>query len=128
MNILEIAKANFEKWQAALKSRSPEIVAELYSDDCTFLPTLSPAFKRGKKEAESYFAFFLEKRPRVKIVEERVQRMGAVSYLHSGLYDFEIDKDGARVKVEARFTYVWRREKKGGWRIIHHHSSIRPGA
>jgi len=128
MNFLDIAKANFEKWNAALQTKSPAKVAELYSDDCTFLPTLSPEFKHGKKEAELYFEHFLKKNPAGKIVDEKIQKLGEESYLHSGLYNFEIDQDGARVNVDARFTCVWRKLEGGSWNIIHHHSSVRPAA
>jgi len=32
---------------------------------------------------------------------------------------------GARSPVEARFSYVWKKEG-GSWKISHHHSSVRP--
>jgi hypothetical protein len=47
--------------------------------------------------------------------------------LHSGLYDFEVDKNGGgREIIHARFTYLWGLNKKGEWKILHHHSSIKP--
>lgn len=129
-SIYEIAKVNFNKWNNALQTKDPKIVAGLYTDDNSFLPTLSSEFKSGIDGAESYFEHFLQKNPFGKIIEEKVQPIGSVgsdSYVHSGLYDFEVGQDQDRKTVEARFTYVW--EKVGGeWKILHHHSSIKPQA
>ena len=59
MSIEEIAKKNFSDWAEALKTKDPKIMAEFYSEDATFLPTLSPDFKHGATEAEEYFVLFL---------------------------------------------------------------------
>jgi uncharacterized protein (TIGR02246 family) len=126
MEIREIARKNFELWVESLLTKDPKKVAEMYSEDNTFLPTVSGEFKHGKEAAEGYFTHYLEKNPADVIVEDAVQPLGENIYLHSGLYNFEIDKDGARTTVEARFTFVWRKESNGKWKIIHHHSSVRP--
>jgi len=128
MDILKIAQENFAKWNAALQTKDPKKVAELYAEDNTFLPTLSPDFKKGIAQAESYFVHFLEKNPNGKILSEEVQPMGENYYLHSGMYNFEIGPDGERAIAEARFSYVWRKEGNGEWKIIHHHSSLKPQA
>lgn len=128
MEIKEIARQNFEKWANALLTKDPKKVAEFYSEDNTFLPTVSGEFKHGIEGAEGYFKHFLEKNPEGKVVEEAIQALGENSYLHSGMYNFELDKDGSRSTVEARFSFVWRKEEDGNWKIIHHHSSVRPQA
>jgi hypothetical protein len=28
--------------------------------------------------------------------------------------------------VEARFTFVYSRDEEGEWKIVHHHSSLKP--
>jgi len=124
--VKEIAKENFSLWAGSLLTKDPKKVAELYSEDCTFLPTVSLEFKKGIPGAEEYFKHFLEKNPEGKIVEEVIQSISEDNYLHSGMYNFEVDKDGSRATVEARFTFVWRKEPDGKWKIIHHHSSARP--
>jgi len=43
------------------------------------------------------------------------------------MYTFELGDAGARTPVEARFSYVWRKEE-GDWKIAHHHSSVTPPA
>jgi len=126
--IQEIARKNFADWNEALLTGDPEKVAELYAEDNTFLPTMSPDFKKGKAEAEGYFVHFIEKKPIGEVTEEETQSMGEGFYSYNGFYDFEVDKDGARVIMECRFTFNLRREKNGEWKIIHHHSSEKPKA
>lgn len=126
MTFEEIAKENFVLWESSLLTRDPKKVAELYADGATFLPTVSPKFKKGKKEAEGYFVHFLEKNPEGQIIQEEVQPLGQGAYLHSGMYNFEVGEEDARSVVEARFSFVWQKEDDGKWKIIHHHSSVKP--
>jgi len=121
----KVVGENFSNWQESLLSGSPEQVAKIYDEDATFLPTLSDEFKKGRSAAEDYFSHFLEKKPVCEIVEQEVQELGKDCYLHSGMYNFEVGPKGQRQIVEARFTFVWKKDK-GEWKIIHHHSSIKP--
>ncbi len=125
-DIKEVAKNNYDKWGAALLEKDPEIVAKLYSDESTFLPTVSPDFKKGPNEAAEYFTHFLEKNPSGKIISEEIQELGPDSYLHSGLYDFEVGPPDNRQVIEARFSFVWKKNEAGEWEIVHHHSSTKP--
>ena len=61
-----------------------------------------------------------------RIVEDKIQPLGEDSYVHSGLYDFEMGHVDNREIANARFTYVWKKDKNGKWRILHHHSSLKP--
>ena len=125
----KIASENFKMWAESLLTKDPKKVAEFYSEGASFLPTVSGEFKHGKLEAEGYFHHFLEKNPEGRIVEETIQELGENSYLHSGMYNFNLDdKNGERTTVEARFTFVWQKDVNGEWKIIHHHSSVRPQA
>jgi uncharacterized protein (TIGR02246 family) len=126
MELEKIAESNFKNWAEALKTKDPKIMSGFYSEDATFLPTLSPDFKQGEAEAEGYFVHFLEKNPVASIKNQAVQELGDDAYLHSGMYDFEIGKDGEKQMVEARFSYVWKKDANGKWKIIHHHSSLKP--
>lgn len=126
MEIEKIAKENFEKWNNALLTREAKNVALLYTEEASFLPTVSPEFKTGSVEAEGYFTHFLEKNPKGEIVKDRVQQISEKSYLHSGLYNFELGPDENRQIVEARFTFLWEISESGDWMIAHHHSSVKP--
>lgn len=123
---LEIAQENFKMWNNTLLTKDAKKVAELYSEDATFHPTMSGDFKLGQEGAGDYFEHFLLKNPVGKVVEEKVQPIGDDSYLHSGLYNFEIGPTDKRETAKARFTYLWKKDKNGQWKIAHHHSSVLP--
>jgi len=122
----QTVSSNFTRWNEALLSKDPKKVAELYTEDATFLPTVSPEFKFGQKETEDYFKHFLQKDPDGKVVAEKVQTLSPSSYLHSGLYNFELGPKDDRQIVEARFTFLWVQNDVGQWKIAHHHSSVKP--
>ena len=122
----EIASRNFNLWNSALKTGNPKEVAALYITYATFLPTTSGEFKKGQYAAEEYFEYFLIKNPRCKIIQEEVQTLGLDGYLHSGMYNFEVGPVDDRQVVEARFSFIWKKNNQGEWKIIHHHSSARP--
>lgn len=122
----KIAHQNFAMWNDALLSRDAKNVAELYTSDCTFLPTVNGEFRKGQAKAEAYFHHFLEKNPCGSIVDDEVQELGRDAYLHSGHYNFELGPDNDRSVVEGRFTFIWVKDTKGNWKIAHHHSSVRP--
>lgn len=122
----EIAKKNFEHWNDMLQTKDAGKVAELYTENNTFLPTLSGEFKKGRQGATEYFHHFLEKDPYGEIIESEVQTISDKSYLHSGMYNFTVGPKDNRQTVEARFTYVWKLNDEGKWEIIHHHSSVKP--
>ncbi|MFA5188123.1 MAG: SgcJ/EcaC family oxidoreductase [Patescibacteria group bacterium] len=122
----KLAQENFNNWNEALLTGDPKKVAALYYEDTTFLPTLSEEFKIGQKGTEEYFKHFLEKNPSGEIIKDEVQTISPDNYIHSGMYNFEVGPEGKRETVEARFTFVWQKDKSGEWKIIHHHSSVKP--
>lgn len=125
--LTETAKANMSLWLETLGTKDPKKVAAIYTEDATFLPTVSGDFKRGKKGAEEYFEHFLAKNPEGEVTEEVIASMGEDAYLHCGMYTFKLDDgDGGRTTVQARFSYVWKKNGDNEWKINHHHSSVRP--
>ncbi|MDA2921860.1 hypothetical protein MYX07_01190 [Patescibacteria group bacterium AH-259-L07] len=86
----KIAQQNFSRWNEILMTGNAQEVAALYEKDATFLPTVSGEFKRGPVGAEEYFEHFIEKNPIGRIIKDEVQIISPVSYLHSGMYDFEV--------------------------------------
>ena len=122
----EIASRNFGIWNSALQAGNPKEVAALYIAEASFLPTTSGEFKKGQYSAEEYFKHFLEKNPTVEIIQEEVQTLGTDCYLHSGMYNFEVGPGDDRQVVEARFSFVWKKDDQGEWKIVHHHSSAKP--
>lgn len=125
-SIKKIAFINFSRWNNTLQTKDPKKVAALYTEDATFLPTVSAEFKKGQSGAEEYFEHFLKKNPAGKIIQDEVQTLGTDCYLHSGMYTFEVGPDDNRQIVEARFSFVWKQDNQGNWKIAHHHSSVKP--
>ncbi len=122
----KIVQQNFSRWNESFKSGSPQAVAALYAESATFLPTVSGEFKKGQAGAEEYFRHFLKKNPIGRIVEDEVQVISPDCYLHSGMYNFEVGLKDKREIVEARFSFLWKRDEQGQWKIMHHHSSVKP--
>lgn len=114
----------FEDWNAALATRDPEVVADLYAPDAVLLPTLSNTPRRDRAAIVDYFRDFLANAPQGRITDATTRHLGDVA-VHSGVYIFTLsDKAGTR-DAPARFTFVYRRDPEG-WRIIEHHSSLMP--
>jgi len=121
----KLASENMSSWLELVKSGDVDKISAMYTDDATFLPTVSGDFKRGKSGAKEYFEHFLAKNPIGKVVVEVVTPVDESSYLYSGMYNFELDTENGRSEVEARFSYFWKKVN-GEWKINHHHSSLRP--
>jgi len=126
-NSQAVAEKLFAKWNNLLQTGDKNQVAEMYSEDATFLPTLNGELKRGVQGAAEYFEHFLQKNPIGTVVEGAVQEsVDGDTIIYSGLYNFEISPDETREIVQARFTFVFQKNAQGEWKIIHHHSSLRP--
>lgn len=121
-----IAQANFKVWNDALQTGDYALVASLYStSDLSFLPTVSNDFIRDSPSTQNYFIEFLKKLPYGTITADKVQSFCEGNYLHSGMYTFSVGPAADRKQVEARFSYLWALIEKE-WKIVHHHSSVRP--
>jgi hypothetical protein len=127
---IELSRINFKKWNDALLSKDPQEVAKIYSKrHIAFLPTLSKTFIKDQEGVEKYFIHFLSKNPNGNVItgEEIIYIIDENNYTHSGFYDFEIDgARGSRIIVNARFTFGWRKNLEGEWKIVEHHSSLQP--
>lgn len=120
-----LASTNFARWEAALLTREPKSVAALYADNATLLPTMAQRVITDREGIKGYFTFFETFLPSVSMVEEHVINIAEQSYLHCGVYRFQLTVEGVKQNVDARFSMVW--QKIGSeWKIFHHHSSRFP--
>ena len=126
-DMLQIARTNFKSWNDALQTKDNAKVANHYStSSLSFLPTVSPKHITGPVETADYFKAFVARSPFGTITNDQVQTFdNGTSYLHSGLYTFDLGPVDSRQSVHARFSYVWKKEGNH-WKITHHHSSVRP--
>lgn len=114
----------FDEWDKSLQTGKPSEVAKTYTDDAILVPTMSNQVRHTHPEIENYFERFLSLSPDGRIEEQNIQIYCDVA-INSGIYAFDVIKDGQPSEIKARFTFVY--HKVGDrWLIAEHHSSGMP--
>jgi uncharacterized protein (TIGR02246 family) len=122
----EIA-ALFDQWNDTLRIGGPHDMALLYAENGVLLPTVSNEVRSNRVEIADYFEHFLKLHPRGTINEQHIEVLDANTAVNSGVYTFDLIKEGQPTFVVARYSYLY--EKVGGkWLIKSHHSSAMPEA
>lgn len=122
----EIA-ALFDEWNATLQTGGPHDMALLYAEDGVLLPTVSNDVRSNRAEIADYFEHFLQRKPRGVINEQHVDVLDWNTAVNSGVYTFDMIKDGQPTFVVARYNFIY--ERVGSkWLIKSHHSSAMPEA
>jgi len=120
-----IVEAQGQNWATALASRQPATITNLYDKDAVLLATFSDKVD-GSAEIQEYFVGLTKNEGlRVTFNEQEIRTIAPNVVSNSGLYTFAFEKDGKTVEVPARYTFVYRKTGDG-WKIMEHHSSIRP--
>ncbi len=125
LNRAQIA-ALFDRWNASLQTGDPDAVVRNYVPDAVLLPTLSDQARTSPAAIRAYFVDFLKKHPS-GVIDTRIVKIGCNMAYDVGTYTFTVDGDqpGSRVKVPARYTFIY--ENRGrDWQIVHQHSSPMP--
>lgn len=122
----EIA-ALFDRWNATIQNGGPHDVALLYAEDGVLLPTVSNEARSNRAEIADYFEHFLQLQPRGVINEQFIQVLDENTAVNSGIYTFDVVKEGVPTYVVARYSFVYERID-GRWQIKSHHSSAMPEA
>lgn len=112
----------FQLWNDALTTLDSDAVADRYSKDAVYLPTVSDELRTTRKGIKDYFDKFLQLKPKAKVLESYVS-IGENWCKDVGIYEFTMGSDGSKVKARYSFVYVW---EDGTWKISHHHSSAMP--
>ncbi|MDM5180875.1 SgcJ/EcaC family oxidoreductase [Massilia sp. DJPM01] len=115
----------FGRWRAALGTGKPAEVVKLYHPKAVLQPTVSNLVRTTPAEIEDYFVHFLELKPHGVINSRHIQMPSKDSAVDSGVYTFDIVKEGKPAKVQARYTFVYKKLGKE-WLILKHHSSAMP--
>lgn len=113
----------FSLWDQALATGDSRIVAEMYDVDGTLLPTLSDRVRTDFDGIKDYFDSFLAKEPRGEILEGYIE-IGDDWASDIGVYEFTFGTTGESVK--GRYSYFYKPQADGTWKILHHHSSQMP--
>lgn len=117
--------ALFDLWNETLQNGTPHDVAMLYADDGVLLPTVSNEARSNRPEITEYFVHFQEKQPRGTINEQYIDVLDDNTAVNSGIYTFDLVKDGAPTFVVARYSFLYEKID-GKWLIKSHHSSAMP--
>lgn len=120
----EVIAALFDQWNESLQTGQPEAVVSHYAPHAVLLPTVSNQVRTNHDEIRDYFEHFLALSPYGTINEQYIRIFGNIA-INSGIYTFDVVKDGEARQVQARYTFVY--EKTGDqWLIVDHHSSAMP--
>jgi hypothetical protein len=120
--------AALQEWTQALGNGHDETaVTALYDKEATLLATFDPKPLETPSEIGAYF-HKLTQNPELKVIveSEKIDLFGDAA-VATGLYRFSYRKDGQRVELPARYTFVYRKTPRG-WVIVRHHSSALPQA
>ena len=115
-----------KNWIKYVSAQDLDMVVDMYCEDGVLLGTFSDVVRKGKKDIEDYFKFFLKKNPKASLVQTETHIINENNFAVSGFYDFEVDSDAEkRVISKARFSFVFQKQKEF-FKILSHHSSIMP--
>ncbi|UXY13760.1 SgcJ/EcaC family oxidoreductase [Chitiniphilus purpureus] len=121
----EIAQL-FDRWNRALQTGKPGEVAKLYArKGGTLLPTVSNVVRTNRAAIQDYFEHFLALKPYGRIDQSNIRVLDEDTAIDSGVYTFEIVRDGKPDKVQARYSFLYEKID-GTWYIMDHHSSAMP--
>lgn len=114
--------ALFDRWNGALQTGDPLLVAATYAPGSVLLPTVSNTVRLTPEQKADYFQHFLTDKPSGKI-DSRVIQTACNSAVDAGLYTFNFATSGKSVQARYTFTYGW---DGAQWLITSHHSSAMP--
>ncbi|ODN67278.1 SgcJ/EcaC family oxidoreductase [Methylophaga muralis] len=115
----------FERWNQSLQTGDPAAVTANYASNAVLLPTVSNKVRTNHTEIEDYFVHFLELSPHGRIDERHISVNDGIA-IDTGIYTFDVTKDGEQKQVQARYNFVYERQNDGEWLIVNHHSSAMP--
>ena len=122
---LSVLKA-MDMWINAVTTTDPETVSRLYAEDAVFWGTVSPFLRTTPAGIKDYFEHFMELKNLNAIYYKPMVRIYGEIAVNSGYYTFFYNKDGKMMSIPARYTFVYRKNNDGDWKIIDHHSSAAP--
>jgi uncharacterized protein (TIGR02246 family) len=118
--------AQFDKFNAAWATKSPDLVTKLFTDDAVLLATVSNKPRTDHAEIKDYFIGFLKGSPVGTITSSTID-IGCNKATRVGTWTVTLTDaaTGAKTDVKARYSFVYRLDA-GEWKIDHLHSSMLP--
>jgi uncharacterized protein (TIGR02246 family) len=117
--------AQFDRFNAAWATKSPDAVTALFAPDATLLATVSNAERTTPAAIRDYFVSFLKGDP-VGRIDSSTIIIDCSTAKRSGNWTVNMkNANGDRVDVDARYSFTYKWDGKD-WKIQHLHSSVRP--
>ena len=119
-------KAQFDRFNQGLASKSPDRMTALFGQGAVLLPTLSDQERTTPAAIRDYFVHFLEKSP-IGHIDTSTIRIGCNMTARMGNWTFTLTDAATHKKsvAHARYTFIYSYEH-GQWMIAHLHSSLMP--
>lgn len=114
-----------DEWAFAFNSGDVDKIVALYSPEALVLGTVSPSLASTPEDLRAYFGASSVAKSQVKLGERAAAVLSNDAAVMTGFYEFSRPGAGQQTVIPARFTFILVRRDEG-WRIVHHHSSIRP--
>ena len=118
--------AQFNKFNNAWATKSPDTVTALFADDAVLLATVANKPRTDHAGIRDYFVSFLKNSP-VGTINSSTIKTGCNWALRAGTWTVVLTnpETGAKTDVKARYSFLYEYEK-GQWKIEHLHSSAMP--
>jgi uncharacterized protein (TIGR02246 family) len=118
-------EAQFQRFNAAWATKSPDRVTALFSRNAVLLPTVSNQPRTDHAGIRNYFVTFLAASPQGRINTSTV-KIGCNSAARLGTWSVTLNgADGRPQTVHGRYSFIYVYEN-GDWKIDHLHSSLNP--
>lgn len=115
-----------QNWAEAIAAGNVDRILDLYDEKAILLGTLSQVTRKDPQAIREYFrGFCCRESMKGEFTDINIRLFDKVA-VNSGTYVFTWMQEGKKVRVPARFTFVYKLDR-GSWKIIEHHSSLIPG-
>ena len=123
----EDAYQAIESWAAAFNSNDVEKTVAVYATDALVLGTVSPGLSSSPDELRAYFKGPAASKSQVKLGESSATIVSPEAVAFAGFYEFSrpVKDDVPPAVSPARYSFVVVK-RDSVWKILHHHSSLRP--
>jgi uncharacterized protein (TIGR02246 family) len=116
------------QWNAALKTRHPDRVTQLFAKDGALMGFASPVPRTAYATIREYYLYFLQFEPQIQVKSSEVER-GCNYLIDSGTYTWLLKSrvSGAAETRDARYRMIY--ERLGGqWRLSEYAETLASGA
>jgi len=118
-------EAQFDRFNRAWATKSPDEVTKLFARNAVLLPTISSQPRTDHAGIRDYFVKFLKGAPQGKIDTSTV-KVGCNAAARLGTWSVTMNgANGSPQTVRGRYSFIYVFED-GEWKIDHLHSSLNP--